>query len=158
MKKLMLLFLVILSSHCWAQTSQEEINKIVTKQESDWNKNDMLSYANSFTEDATLINFLGLFWKGKSEIINQFKLINDCCIKPTQIKLDIANTRFMNNQAAIVYIKETLTAKQDYQVPGKIVKKGSVDHKMITAIFIKQKNIWKILSMQVTQIVPLPPR
>ncbi|WP_316759948.1 SgcJ/EcaC family oxidoreductase [Pedobacter aquatilis] len=80
MKKLMLLFLVILSIDCWAQTSQEEINKIVIKQESDWNKNDMLSYANSFTDDATLINFLGLFWKGKGEIITQFKLINDCCI------------------------------------------------------------------------------
>ncbi|RZK25936.1 MAG: SgcJ/EcaC family oxidoreductase, partial [Flavobacterium sp.] len=155
---LILIFLVILSAQCWAQGPKDEINKVIIKQETDWNKNDMLSYANSFTDDGTIINFLGLFWKGKSEIITQFKLINDCCIKPTQVKLDIADTHFLNDQTAIVYIKETLTAKQDYQVPGKILKKGTTDNKMITAIFIKQENSWKIRSMQVTQIVPLPPR
>ncbi len=149
---------MLVSGYCAAQTPTEEIKKIITKQESDWNKNDMLSYTNSFTEDAKLINFLGLFWKGKSEIINQFKLINDCCIKPTQVKFDIAETYFINNETSIVYIKETLIAKEDYQVPGKIVKKGSTDRKIITAVFTKQKNTWKILSMQVTQIMPLPPR
>ena len=158
MNRLILLFLFILNAHCWAQTPQEQIKKVIIKQETDWNKNDMLSYADSFTEDGTLINFLGLFWKGKSEIINQFKLINDCCIKPTQVKFDISETHFPSDNAAIVYIKETLIAKQDYQVPGKTVEKGNTDHKMITAIFVKQQNNWKIRSMQVTQIVPMPPK
>jgi len=158
MNKLIVLFIVILSTHCCAQTPQEEIKKVVTKQETDWNKNDMLSYAGSFTEDGTLINFLGLLWKGKNEISTQFKLINDCCIKPTQVKFDIVDTHFLSEQTAIVYIKETLIAKQDYQVPGKIIKKGTIDNKVISAIFVKQENRWKIRSMQVTQIVSLPPR
>lgn len=59
---------------------------------------------------------------------------------------------------AIVYIKELLTAKEEYQVPGNIIKEGTVNHKLITAVFIKLENTWKIRSMQVTQVVPLPPR
>ncbi|RZK04372.1 MAG: SgcJ/EcaC family oxidoreductase [Flavobacterium sp.] len=158
MKKLVLFFLLLLNSYCFAQNSYQEMKKIIDKQESDWNKNDMTSYANSFTEDGKIINFLGFFWKGRNEIINQFRLINECCIKPTQIKLDIIDSRKLNDQTEIVYIKETLTAKEDYNVPGKIVKKGSVDYKMITAVCVERDNIWKVVSMQVTQILPLPKR
>ena len=154
----MLLTLFILNGYCYAQTDHEQINAIVAKQETDWNKNDMTSYANSFTEDGTLINFLGFFWKGKNEIVNQFKLINDCCIKPTQIKLNITDSKFLSDAAAVVHIKEVLTAKEDYSVPGRTVKKGSIDHKLITAVFVKQDKTWKIVSMQVTQVLPLAPR
>lgn len=155
MKKILFLLLLILNGYCFAQSPADEVRKIIIQQENDWNKNDMNAYTSSFTDDAKLINFLGLFWKGKREIINQFKLINDCCIKPTQVKLDITDMQLLNEEVALVYIRETLTAKEDYSVPGKIIKKGSIDHKLITAVFVKQKSGWKILSMQVTQVIPL---
>lgn len=158
MKKIILPILIILNGICFAQTNEEQIHNIIDKQERDWNKNDMVSYAESFTNDGKLINFLGLFWKGKSEIIQQFKLINECCIKPTEIKLDISDMDFVNDSAAVVLIKETLTAKKDYSVPGKIVPKGSVDHKLITAVFLREQSIWKICSMQVTQVATIPLR
>jgi uncharacterized protein (TIGR02246 family) len=158
MKKLLIITLLLIHSYGYAQTSNEQVASVLTKQERDWNNNDLESYAGSFSEDGTLINFLGLYWKGKTEILKQFQFINECCIKPTQIKLDILDTFFLSETAAVAHIKETLTAKEDYQVPGKVVKKGSIDHKLITAVFAKEKDAWKILSMQVTQVVPMPPR
>jgi uncharacterized protein (TIGR02246 family) len=158
MRKLILITLMLIHSYGYAQTRNEQVASLLTQQELDWNNNDLESYAGSFSEDGTLINFLGLYWKGKTEIIKQFQLINECCIKPTQIKLEILDTYFLSETAAIAHIRETLTAKEDYQVPGKVVKKGSIDHKLITAVLKKEKDAWKILSMQVTQVVPMPPR
>ena len=118
----------------------------------------MSSYAMAFSDDAVLINFLGLFWKGRKEIVEQFRLINDCCIKPTRVKFEIKDIRILNQNTAVAYINETLTAVQDYNVPGKTVLKGTIEQKIITAVFFKDKTEWKITSMQVTQIVPLPPK
>ena len=156
MKNVILILLMISSGYCLGQSKDKPLQDIIAKQEADWNKNDMVAYANSFTEDGTLINFLGFYWKGKAEIINQFKQINECCIKPTQIKLEMLDSKMMSDNSAVVHIKETLTAKDDYMVPGGMVKKGSIDHKFITAVFIKQESNWKILSMQVTQVQPMP--
>ena len=158
MKKLFIFIFLILNGCSFAQTQEEQLSIIIAKQEADWNKNDMNAFASSFTEDGILINFIGLFWKGRTEIINQFKQINECCIRPTHIKLDIVDTKFLSDNSAVAHIRETLTAKEDYNVPGKVVTKGSVDHKFITAVFVKQNDYWKIISMQVTQVVPLPPR
>lgn len=138
-----------------AQT--EDLKKIIQQQESDWNKNDMKSFSNTFSEDAVLINFLGMYWQGKENIITQFSHINDCCIKPTAVKFDWIDSKILSENAAVARIKETLTAKEDYAVPGGVVKKGAVNTKFITAVFEKKNNIWKIVSMQVTQVNE-PPR
>ena len=147
---------------CFSGFAQDKkaqaLTLIISKQESDWNKNDINAYVNSFSDDAVLINFLGSFWKGKAEIMKQFQIINECCIKPTQVRLDVLDTRFLNDVSAIIHIKETLTAKEDYLVPGGVIKKGNINYKFITAVFVKEKPAWKVLSMQVTQVVPLPPR
>lgn len=64
----------------------------------------------------------------------------------------IRRVKFIDDKTAIAYIGETLTAQEDYQVPGATVRKGSVDKKMVTAVFQKAAESWKIVSMQVTQV------
>jgi len=152
MKTIHLLMLLLCVSSMIAQNQDQELKKIIQQQESDWNKNDMKSFSNVFSDDATLINFLGMYWKGKEEIITQFAHINECCIKPTNVKFDWIDAKFLSENAAFAHIKETLTAKEDYAVPGGVVKKGTVNTKFITAVFEKKNNIWKIVAMQVTQL------
>ena len=149
--------LVSSSITAFAQTQADDLKKIISQQESDWNKNDMKSFSNAFSEDAVLINFLGMYWQGKENIITQFSHINDCCIKPTSVKFDWIDAKILSENVAVAHIKETLTAKEDYAVPGGVVKKGAVNNKFITAVFEKKDKIWKIASMQVTQ-VNAPPR
>ncbi|CAM3565047.1 SgcJ/EcaC family oxidoreductase [Flavobacterium chungbukense] len=156
MKALYLFVFVCSATIGFAQNKDEVLQKIIKKQEVDWNKNDMKSFSEAFSEDAVLINFLGMYWKGKEEIITQFSHINDCCIKPTTVKLDWIDSKFLSENAAVAHIKETLTAKEDYAVPGGIVKKGTVNSKFITAVFEKNNAVWKIVSMQVTQLSAPP--
>ncbi|MFQ6603367.1 SgcJ/EcaC family oxidoreductase [Flavobacterium sp. C3NV] len=157
MKAICLLIVMLSTTVVLAQSKDEALKKIIQQQELDWNKNDMKSFSQAFSEDAVLINFLGMYWKGKEEIMTQFSHINECCIKPTSIKLEWIDAKFLSENAAYAHIKETLTAKEDYAVPGGVVKKGTVNTKFITAVFEKQNTIWKIITMQVTQ-VNAPPR
>ncbi|MBW8524219.1 SgcJ/EcaC family oxidoreductase [Chryseobacterium chendengshani] len=152
--KTLLLFLLMMFSvtKISAQNKTDEISKIINQQETDWNKNDMKSFSNAFSDDGILINFLGLVWKGKKMINEQFSYINDCCIKPTSVKFEVTGVKVIDDKTAIAYINETLTAKEDYQVPGATVKKGSIDKKIVTAVFQKESKSWKIVSMQVTQV------
>lgn len=152
MKKIILFFLLFSTLISLAQSKNEELKKIIQQQESDWNKNDMKSFSKSFSDDAVLINFLGMYWQGKENIITQFSHINECCIKPTSVKFDWIDSKDLSANAVVAHIKETLTAKEDYAVPGGVVKKGTVNSKFITAVFEKTNAVWKIVSMQVTQI------
>ena len=140
-----------------AQNQVNDLQKIIQQQEADWNKNDMKAFSAPFSDDAVLINFLGMYWKGKENIITEFSHINECCIKPTSVKFDWIDSKSLTENAAVDHIKETLTAKEDYAVPGGVVKKGSVSTKFITAVFEKKDATWKIVSMQVTQL-KLPTR
>ena len=135
-----------------AQALDAGIVRLVEKQQADWNRNDMAGYASAFWEDAVLVNFLGMYWKGRKEITAQFALINECCIRPTAIALEWAGSTELSAGVVVGHLKETLTAKEDYAVPGRVVKKGSVNHKYITAVFQKKQGQWKIASMQVTQV------
>ena len=148
----LILSAMILSCNLHAQAKNEEIEKVIKQQQADWNKNDMPSFANAFTDDATLINFLGFVWKGKEEIVKQFSFINECCIRPTSVEFELGEVKYLDDSYAIAYVKEKLTAKEDYQVPGGTVKKGSIDHKIVTAVMVKKDGSWKITSMQVTQV------
>lgn len=155
--KVIYVLLTALFTSAVAIAQTDDLKKIIQQQELDWNKNDMKSFSQAFSEDAVLINFLGMYWKGKENIITEFSHINDCCIKPTAVKFDWIDSKILSENTAVAYIKETLTAKEDYAVPGGLVKKGTVNTKFITAVFEKKANTWKIISMQVTQ-VNAPPR
>jgi len=93
MRKLLLIILLLISHFGYAQNDNKIITSIIARQESDWNRNDISSYAMAFSDDAVLINFLGLFWKGRKEIVEQFRLINECCIKPTRVKFEIKDIK-----------------------------------------------------------------
>ena len=55
------------------------------------------------------------------------------------MKFDWIDAKFLGGNSAVAHIKETLTAKDDYAVPGGMVKKGSLDYKFITAVFDKNE-------------------
>jgi ketosteroid isomerase-like protein len=49
--------------------SEKDIKSIIQKQEEEWNKHDFEAFCKFYTDDATFINYMGMFWKGKREIV-----------------------------------------------------------------------------------------
>jgi len=146
---------IFLTTALFAQNNANDemaIKNVIQRQEASWNKHDWEAFSNYFTYDATLINFVGQFWKGKNDIISHFKLLGDCCLAPTSLKLDFKNARFIIPDIAIVYIEETIVADKDYDTPFHNYKKGETDYKMVTDVFVKKNNAWKITAAQLTLI------
>lgn len=133
-------------------TDATSIKAVKKQQEDAWNKHDWETFSDYFTDDATLINFIGQFWKSKRDIIEHFKQLSDCCLSPTSLRFEVKNIRFITPDIAVVYTEETLFADKDYNVPFRQYKKGDIDYKMLTDVFVKQNNEWKITAAQLTLI------
>lgn len=146
-----LLFATVL----FAQTNSADeaaIKNIKQQMETAWNKHDWEKFSSYFTDDGTLINFVGQFWQGRKDILTHFTELGDCCLSPTSLKFDVKNIRFITPSIAIVYTEETLYADKDYDVPFRTYKKGETDYKMLTDVFVKTNNAWKITAAQLTLI------
>ncbi len=147
--------LILFASTLLAQNKNNDemsIKAVKSQQEAAWNRHDWDAFTSYFSEDATLINFVGQFWKGNSQITDHLKQLNDCCLSPTSLKFEVKNIRFLTPEIALVYTEESLFADRDYQVPFHQYKKGDVDYKMMTDVFVKKNNEWKITAAQLTLI------
>lgn len=133
-------------------TDEASIKAVKKQQEAAWNKHDWNTFSSYFTDDGTLINFVGQFWKGRNDILTHFKQLGDCCLSPTSLKFEVKNIRFLTPEIAVVYTEETLFADKDYDVPFRKYKKGDTDYKVLTDVFVKTNNEWKITSAQLTLI------
>lgn len=156
MKQLLLICLLICTTPClFAQikaADEAAIRLIIQKQEADWNKHDMDAFSQYFTDDATLINYIGMFWTDKKDILDHFHAFNDCCFVFTSIKLDFKKLRLISPDLAILYSEETIVADKDYDIPSHHYKKGDIEYKMVMQILIKKNNEWKITAQQLTSI------
>lgn len=102
-KTCLLLFLFATAMFTFSQAPEDDLKKIITQQETDWNNNDINAFARAFSEDATLINFLGMYWKGRGNISEEFSKINDCCIKPTSVKYEWIDSKFLHESVAVAH-------------------------------------------------------
>ena len=128
------------------------IKNTIQQQENAWNRHDWEALSSYFTDDGTLINFVGQFWKGKKEILAHLKLLSECCLEPTSLKFEFKQARFLTPDIAIVYTEETLFADKDYEVPFRQYKKGDTDYEWKIDVFERKNGEWKISSTQMTLI------
>jgi uncharacterized protein (TIGR02246 family) len=131
---------------------EKALKNIIQLQEEAWNRHDWKTLSSFFTDDGTLINFVGQVWKGREGILAHLIQLNDCCLSPTSLKFEFINARFLTPDIAIVYTEETLFADKDYEVPFQQYKKGDVDYKWKIDIFERKNGEWKITSTQMTLI------
>ncbi|MBO0939086.1 SgcJ/EcaC family oxidoreductase [Fibrella sp. HMF5335] len=146
---------VLLATKLFAQnnrTDEAAIKQVIKQQEAAWNRHDWEAFSGYFTDDGTLINFVGQFWKGRNDIVEHFKLLGDCCLSPTSLKFEFKSAKFLTPNIAVVYIEETLIADRDYDVPFRHYKKGETDYKMVTDVFVKTNNEWRVTAAQLTLI------
>jgi uncharacterized protein (TIGR02246 family) len=60
--------------------SKTAIKLIIRPHEEDWNRHDFEALCTYFTDDATFVNYIEMFWKGKKGIAAQLGAIADCCL------------------------------------------------------------------------------
>jgi uncharacterized protein (TIGR02246 family) len=147
--------LICLAAGLFAQNSKTDeaaIRSIIQKKQDAWNKHDWVAFSQDYTDDATLVNFVGMFWKSKSDIISHLSSINDCCLSATSVKFDLQFFRPVSPGVDVVYIEETLFTDRDYSTPVQSYKKGEIEYKQIIAVYVKKGEEWKVTAEQLTLI------
>jgi uncharacterized protein (TIGR02246 family) len=143
-----------LATALFAQNNTKDemaIKNVIQQQEKAWNSHNWDSLGSYFMDDGTLINSIGLFWKGRKDIIAHLKLISDCCLVPTSVKFEFKQARFLTPDIAIVYTEETLFAYKDDELLH-LYKKGDTEYKWKIDLFERKSGEWKITSTQMTLI------
>ena len=156
MKKILLTGCLLLSIYSLSaqnnNATEKSIRTILQEQEEAWNKHDIDGMSAYFTDDATLVNFLGMFWKSKAEIQENLRRINDDVFKHTSIKLSLKNLKVITPDVAVANVEEQFNVEEDYTDVGQQFKKGDKNYKLIMNVFIRKNNEWKITASQITLI------
>src|SRR6478752_8959321 len=157
MKKVLIIcFLLVNIYTLFAQNdtaAETAIKTIIQKQEDAWNKHKLIEMGTPyFAEDATLVNYLGMFWKSKAEIIQNLSRINEDVFKHASIRFELKELKFITSDVAIANIEEQFTVEEDYTDLGQQYKKGDKNYKLITNVFVRKNNEWLITASQLTLI------
>ncbi len=131
---------------------EKSIRAVLQKQEEAWNKHDIDAMSNFFTDDATLVNFLGMFWKSKAEIHDNLSRINDDVFKHTSINLTLKKLKVITSGVAVANVEEQFNVEEDYTDLGEQYKKGDKNYKLIMNVFIRKNDDWQITASQLTLI------
>ena len=156
MKQILMTGFLLLSIYSLSAQNDRAIEKsiqnILQKQEEAWNKHDIDGMGAYFTDDATLVNFLGMFWKSKAEIQENLRRISDDVFKHTSIKLSLKKLKIITPDVAVANVEEQFNVEEDYTDVGQQYKKGDKNYKLIMNVFIRKNNEWKITASQLTLI------
>ncbi|MEO6812928.1 MAG: SgcJ/EcaC family oxidoreductase [Ginsengibacter sp.] len=156
MKKILITGCLLLSIYSLSaqnnSATEKSIQTILQKQEEAWNKHDVDAMSAYFTKDATLVNFLGMFWKSKAEIRENLGRINEDVFKHTSIKLSLKELKIVAPGVAVANIEEEFDVEENYTDLGQQYKKGDKNYKLIMNVFIKKNKEWQITASQITLI------
>lgn len=143
---------VILSFPLEGQTADEvEIRNLQTQQAAAWNAHDAAAYAGLFTADGDVVNVVGWWWKGRSEI--EGKLTTAFAFVFRESKMSITDTfvRFLSPDIAIAHVRWTMTGART--PPGMPEPREGIQLQILK----KSAGKWLIASFQNTNSVPERP-
>jgi uncharacterized protein (TIGR02246 family) len=118
-----------------------------------WNRHDMDAYCDLFTEDATWVNILGMFWQNKTDLCKAHKIIKEVALKYWTAEMNLVKIRFIMQDVALVYIYETGYVEHEFDAsPTKKFFKGDIFHDRLFLVYKKINNNWKITAGQNTTV------
>jgi uncharacterized protein (TIGR02246 family) len=152
------LALLLLCSIGYAQSATDEkaVRAVIQKMDDAWNAHDY-TYSGKYDiydQNAMMINPVGMYWKGKGEIVKAHQVFGETMFKHSSAKSQIIDMRFPAPTVAVAIIKAQYLVEQDHNLPGGqiAVPKGSTSQGMINVVLNKKDEAWKILSLQVTTV------
>ncbi len=130
------------------QEDEATIRQLQVQQANAWNKHDAAAYANLFTEDGEVVNVVGWWWKGRSEIERKLTAAFAFVFKQSVLTITEVHVRFLAPEIAIAHVRWTMTgAKTPPNIPQ---PREGIQLQILT----KHSNHWLIASFQNTSSVP----
>ena len=81
--------------------------ELATRFEAAWNNHDMKAFAALFHPDATFVNRIGQYWRGRDEVVAQHAAIHATIYKDTTISNRVQDVDMVGDSVAIVHVRST---------------------------------------------------
>lgn len=135
-----------------AQADEAAIQEVQKRQADAWNAHDAVAYASLFSEDGDVVNVLGWWWQGRSEIQGKLSDAFAWVFRDSKLTITEVHTRFIDPSTAIVHVRWTLDgAKVPPGAPAP-PREG-----IQLQVLRKTGDQWLIASFQNTNSVPETP-
>jgi uncharacterized protein (TIGR02246 family) len=135
-----------------AQTLDEaEIRNIQVRQADAWNRHDATAYARLFTEDGDVVNVVGWWWKGRSEIESKLTAAFAFVFRESTMSITDVDVRFLSSDIALAHVRWTMAGART--PPGVPEPREGIQLQVLK----KSAGKWLIASFQNTSSVPERP-
>lgn len=136
-----------------ADHSEDETNirDVEKHQQEAWNRHDAKAYAELFTEDGDVVNVVGWWWKGRSEIEKKLKAAYTYVFAESTLTITEVHVRFLDSQIAVAHVRWTMV--------GARTPKGIPEPQqgIQTQVLQKKAGKWLITAFQNTNSLPERP-
>ena len=127
------------------------IRELQRRQADAWNRHDATGYANLFTEDGEVVNVVGWWWKGRSQIESRLTDAFAFVFRDSRMAIADVQTRHLAPTLAIAHVEWTMSgAKTPPGIP-------EPRHGTQLQVLKKIGGKWLIYSFQNTNSVPEQP-
>jgi uncharacterized protein (TIGR02246 family) len=135
-----------------AQARDEQAIRDVQVRQSDaWNRHDAAAYARLFTEDGDVVNVVGWWWKGRSQIESRLTAGFAFVFRESTLSITDVQVKFLSPTIAVAHVLWTMTgAKTPAGIPEP--RQG-----IQLQVLNKNGDQWLIASFQNTNSVPERP-
>jgi uncharacterized protein (TIGR02246 family) len=135
-----------------AQTlDEEEIRNVQVRQADAWNRHDAAAYASLFTEDGDVVNVVGWWWKGRSQIESRLTEAFKFVFRESTMSITDVQVRFLSSDIALAHVRWTMVGAKT--PPGIPEPREGIQLQVLK----KSARKWLIASFQNTSSVPERP-
>ncbi|MDE2140665.1 MAG: SgcJ/EcaC family oxidoreductase, partial [Gammaproteobacteria bacterium] len=86
-----------------------QIRDVVKAQAVDWNRHDAKAYAALFTENCDVVNVVGWWWKGRTELQNRLTAAFSHAFRESMLTISDVQVRFLTPEIALAHAYWTMT-------------------------------------------------
>jgi uncharacterized protein (TIGR02246 family) len=117
----------------------------------DWNRHDMKSFAELFSEDAQFVNVIGLWWRSRLEIQKQHEALHATRMRHSHLVATETSVRLLRPDVAVLHFRWQLTGDSGIDGVTLPMRRG-----VMSLVMVQTRGKWQIASAQNTDAVPLP--
>jgi uncharacterized protein (TIGR02246 family) len=148
---LILTTLGILTFSAQHARDEAEIRKLQVQQQEAWNRHDAKAYAALFAEDGDVVNVVGWWWKGRSEVEKKLAAAHAVVFRDSRLSVDDVRIRFLGVDVAIVHVRWSMEgARTPPTIPEP--RRG-----IQIQVLQRRDRKWRIVAFQNTNSLPETP-